>query len=41
MLPYMAFQHAAAERVNAGLLGRESGATVVADLNRMFAESFA
>jgi hypothetical protein len=36
----MPFQHAAAERINAGLLGGESGAAVVADLNRMFAESF-
>jgi multiple sugar transport system substrate-binding protein len=37
---YMAFQHAAAQRLNAGLLAGDSGASVVADLNRMFAESF-
>ncbi len=37
---YVGFQHAAAERINAGLLDRERGATVMADLNRMFAESF-
>jgi multiple sugar transport system substrate-binding protein len=38
---YMPFQHAAAERINAGLLGKQSGPAVVADLNRLFAESFA
>ncbi|MBL0372438.1 carbohydrate ABC transporter substrate-binding protein [Rhizobium sp. KVB221] len=37
---YMAFQQAASERINAGLKARESGVAVVADLNRMFAESF-
>jgi multiple sugar transport system substrate-binding protein len=37
---YMAFQHAASERLNAGLLSGEAGASVVADLNRMFREGF-
>ena len=36
----MAFQHAAAERINAGLLGRESGAVVMADVNGLFTASF-
>jgi multiple sugar transport system substrate-binding protein len=37
---YMPFQQAAADRLNAGLLGGESGPAVMADLNRLFAESF-
>jgi multiple sugar transport system substrate-binding protein len=36
---YMAFQHAASERINAGLKAGEKGEIVVADLNRMFRES--
>ncbi len=38
---YMAFQQEAAERINAGLLGGDAGAAVVADLNRLYAASFA
>jgi multiple sugar transport system substrate-binding protein len=37
----VAFQIAASERLNAGLRGRERGDAVIADLNRLFAESFA
>ena len=37
---YMPFQHEAAERINAGLRGREDAAAVVADLNRLFVASF-
>ncbi len=37
---YMGFQDAASKRLNAGLLGREAAATVIADLNRLFQESF-
>jgi len=37
---YMAFQDAASKRLNAGLLGHEKPAAIVADLNRMFRESF-
>ena len=37
---YMGFQQAAADRINQALLGREAGARLVADLNRMFRESF-
>jgi multiple sugar transport system substrate-binding protein len=37
---YMAFQHAAAERINAGLRGMEQPAGVIADLNRIYADSF-
>jgi multiple sugar transport system substrate-binding protein len=37
---YLAFQHAAAERINAGLIAADSGAAVMADLNAMFAASF-
>lgn len=37
---YMAFQDAASKRLNAGLIGREAPAAIVADLNRMFRESF-
>jgi multiple sugar transport system substrate-binding protein len=36
---YMVFQHAASERINAGLKGGESGAAVVADLNAMYVKS--
>ena len=36
---YMPFQHAASERLNAGLQAGESARTVVADLNRTFRES--
>lgn len=37
---YMPFQQQASDRLNAGLKGGEAAETVVADLNRMFAESF-
>ena len=37
---YMAFQQAASERLNAGLLAREAPAHIVRDLNRLFEESF-
>ena len=37
---YMAFQDAASQRLNAGLMAGEAGAAVVADINRMFARSF-
>ena len=37
---YMAFQDAASKRLNAGLVGGETPAAIVADLNRMFRESF-
>jgi multiple sugar transport system substrate-binding protein len=37
---WLAFQHAAAERIIMGLAGRESGKVVMADLNRMYARSF-
>jgi multiple sugar transport system substrate-binding protein len=37
---YMAFQQAAADRLNAGLHAGEGGAAVVAELNRLFSESF-
>jgi multiple sugar transport system substrate-binding protein len=37
---YMAFQDAAGRRLNAGLIGREAPAAIVADLNRLFRESF-
>jgi multiple sugar transport system substrate-binding protein len=37
---YMAFQDAASKRLNAGLIGHEPPAAIVADLNRMFRESF-
>lgn len=36
---YMAFQDAAANRLNAGLIGRERPALIVSDLNRLFRES--
>jgi multiple sugar transport system substrate-binding protein len=38
---YMAFQQAASDRVNQGLEERQEGREVVADLNRLFEESFA
>jgi len=37
---YMAFQQAGSDRVNAGLLGKERGEAVIADLNQLFRESF-
>jgi multiple sugar transport system substrate-binding protein len=36
---YMAFQHAASERLGLGLRDGESGSSVIAELNRMFARS--
>jgi len=36
---YMGFQQAASERINTGLKASEEGEAVVADLNRLFAES--
>jgi multiple sugar transport system substrate-binding protein len=38
---YMAFQQAASDRINAGLAEQHDAARVVADLNRLFQESFA
>jgi multiple sugar transport system substrate-binding protein len=37
---YMAFQQAASDRINEGLLQRQSARAVVGDINRLFAESF-
>lgn len=37
---YMGFQQAASERINEGLLNNEAAKQVVADLNRLFGESF-
>lgn len=37
---YMPFQHAAAERINAGLRGNEPGEAIMTDINRMFTASF-
>jgi len=37
---YMAFQQAASDRINAGLPGRDDPTRIVADLNRLFEESF-
>lgn len=37
---YMPFQEAASERINKGLLDNEKAENVVADLNRLFRESF-
>lgn len=37
---YMAFQQAASDRINAGLIGKQPATAVVADLNRLFGESF-
>ncbi len=36
---YMAFQDAASKRLNAGLIGREPNATIVAEINRLYRES--
>ncbi|RRI07991.1 extracellular solute-binding protein [Mesorhizobium tamadayense] len=38
---YMPFQQAASDRLNEGLAGREDAQRVVADINRLFQESFA
>jgi multiple sugar transport system substrate-binding protein len=37
---YMAFQQAASDRINTGLIQRHEGKRVVEDLNRLFRESF-
>lgn len=37
---YMALQEAAAQRITAGLAAKELGAPVIADINRLFRESF-
>ncbi|WP_413711880.1 extracellular solute-binding protein [Rhizobium sp. Rhizsp82] len=37
---YMAFQQRGSDRLNEGLKGKQSAAVIVADLNRLFAESF-
>ena len=37
---YMAFQHAASQRLTAGLAGREPASAILADIDRMFRESF-
>ena len=37
---YMPFQHAASERINAGLREGDPAASVIADLNEMFSSSF-
>jgi multiple sugar transport system substrate-binding protein len=37
---YMGFQQAASDRLNQGLLQRQSAKVVVADINRLFVESF-
>ncbi|MBN9553014.1 MAG: c-type cytochrome, partial [Alphaproteobacteria bacterium] len=37
---YMAFQQQAADRINEGLAGRQDARRVVADINRLFRESF-
>ena len=37
---YMAFQHAASNRLNAGLFSREPAASILADIDRLFRESF-
>ena len=37
---YMAFQAAASERINKGLLAREAPASITAALNALFAGSF-
>ncbi len=37
---YMAFQDAASKRLTAGLVAREAPATILADLDRLFRESF-
>ncbi|TGR73838.1 carbohydrate ABC transporter substrate-binding protein, partial [Mesorhizobium sp. M1C.F.Ca.ET.193.01.1.1] len=38
---YMAFQQQASNRINEGLAGGQDAAQVVADINRLFRESFA
>jgi len=38
---YMAFQQAASDRLNQGLAGRQDARLVIADINRLFRESFA
>ena len=38
---YMAFQQQASDRINQGLAGRQDARRVVADINRLFRESFA
>jgi multiple sugar transport system substrate-binding protein len=38
---YMAFQQRASDRINEGLAGRQDARHVVADINRLFRESFA
>lgn len=38
---YMAFQQQASDRINEGLAGRQDAGQVVADINRLFRESFA
>ncbi|RVC73483.1 carbohydrate ABC transporter substrate-binding protein, partial [Mesorhizobium sp. M2A.F.Ca.ET.046.02.1.1] len=38
---YMAFQQQASDRINEGLAGRQDAGRVVADINRLFRESFA
>ncbi|TJW30891.1 MAG: carbohydrate ABC transporter substrate-binding protein, partial [Mesorhizobium sp.] len=37
---YMAFQQAASDRINLGLTEKHDAGRVVADLNRLFVESF-
>jgi len=37
---YMAFQDAASKRLNAGLINREAAATILADVDRLYRESF-
>ncbi|MBN9317493.1 MAG: extracellular solute-binding protein [Devosia sp.] len=37
---YMAFQDAASKRLNAGMINREPAAAILADIDRMFRESF-
>jgi multiple sugar transport system substrate-binding protein len=37
----MAFQQQASDRINEGLAGRQDARRVVADINRLFRESFA
>jgi multiple sugar transport system substrate-binding protein len=38
---YMTFQQQASDRINEGLAGRQDARRVVADINRLFRESFA
>jgi multiple sugar transport system substrate-binding protein len=37
---YMAFQDTASKRLNAGLIGRDTPAVILADIDRLFRESF-